>query len=311
VAQKYGVPKTYGPYRELLDDPEIDAVSVCVPNNLHAEVTVAALEAGKHVLCEKPLATELADAEHMVAVAEAQGKVLMTAFTQRMRPDCQALKRHIDSGALGQVYYLKASWMRRQGIPGIGTWFTRKQFSGGGALIDLGVHMTDMALYLLGNPRVLSISAATYNHLGTTGQGNHPNRPPVEPYVFDVDDLTTAFIRLEGGTVLHLEASWATHSEAQDDFGITLYGTQGGGKIFVRNYTYEDTLQFFGQLAGAPADTRLRLQRTSGHAAVAQRFVAAILDGVPPEPSGAEGLDRVRVIDAIYRSATEGREVAV
>lgn len=309
LAKKYGVPRTYADYRELLEQPDIDAVSVCVPNYLHAEVTLAAIEAGKHVICEKPMALSVAEAEQMVAAAAAHQRVLSIAFSQRSRNDCQALKRHVLAGGLGDIYYARASWMRRLGIPGIGSWFTQKRFSGGGALIDLGVHMVDMALWLMGNPRVQSISAATYNHLGASGYGNHPNRTSVPPFVFDVDDLATAFIRLENGATLHIEASWATHSSAHDDFGVKLYGTRGGGEIFVHNYGYEDTLQIFGDIGGAPADIRPRLQKLHGHAAVAQSFVAAILDGKPADPSGQEGLDRVRVIDAIYRSASEGREI--
>lgn len=311
LAQKFGVERTFGDYREMLAESDIDAVSVCVPNYLHAEVSLAAIEAGKHVLCEKPLASSAAEGERMVAAAREHGLVLMTAFTQRARNDCQALHRHIATGALGQIYYAKASWMRRNGIPGIGTWFTQQQFSGGGALIDVGVHMVDMALWLMGNPRVLTVSAATYNHLGTSRQGNSPYRPPVPPYTFDVDDLSTAFIRLEGGAVLHLEASWATHSSAQDDFGVKLYGTQGGGEIFVRNYGYEDTLQIFGYVGGEIADIKPHLQKLHGHAAVAQRFTAAILDGAAADPSGEEGLERVRVIEAIYRSAAAGHEVVI
>lgn len=311
VAKKYDVPRTYGDYRELLEQPDIDAVSVCVPNYLHAEVTLAALEAGKHVICEKPMALSIADGEQMVAAARQHNRVLMVAFSQRSRNDCQALKQHILAGGLGEIYYARASWLRRQGIPGIGTWFTQKQFSGGGALIDLGVHMVDMALWLMGNPRVLSISAATYNHLGANGYGNHPNRTPVPPYTFDVDDLATAFLRLEGGATLHLEASWATHSSAYDDFGVKLYGTKGGGEIFVHNYGYEDTLKIFGDVGGAPSDIRPRLQKLHGHAAIAQRFTAAVLDGVPADPSGEVGLERVRIIETIYRSATEGREIVL
>jgi predicted dehydrogenase len=309
LAKKYDVPRTYSDYREMLEQPDIDAVSVCVPNYLHAEVTLAAIEAGKHVICEKPMALSVEDAERMVALARDRNRVLTIAFSQRSRNDCQALKRHIVDGGLGDIYYAKASWMRRTGIPGIGSWFTQKRFSGGGALIDLGVHMVDMALWLMGNPQVLSISAATYNHLGNSGWGNYPTRQSVPPYTFDVDDLATAFIRLASGATLHLEASWASHSSAHDDFGVKLYGTKGGGEIFVHNYGYEDTLQLFGTLDGTPTDTRPRLQKLHGHAAVAQSFVATILDGKPANPSGEEGLDRVRVIDAIYRSASEGREI--
>src|SRR4051794_8316733 len=170
VAAKYGVPETYHAYEELLAQPEIDAVSICLPNVLHAPVTIAALRAGKHVLVEKPLARTVAEGQAMLTTAQETGRILMVAFNQRYRSDMQWLKQYVDTGALGRIYYAKAHWMRRSGIPRLGSWFVSQAQAGGGPLIDLGVHVLDMALYLMGEPQPESVSASAYAEFGPRGQ---------------------------------------------------------------------------------------------------------------------------------------------
>jgi predicted dehydrogenase len=177
LSREFEIPRIYREYQELLADDDIEAVSVVVPNNLHLPVTKAAFEAGKHVVVEKPLAGTVADGERMVAEAKKHGKLLGIAFQRRWRHDVQIVKELIDSGEMGDVYHAKAYWMRRSGIPGWGSWFTSKEAAGGGALIDLGVHVLDMALYLLGNPRIVSVSAATYDKIGSKGKGNWAGSP--------------------------------------------------------------------------------------------------------------------------------------
>ena len=156
VAAEYQVPQTYREYEHLLAAPDIDAVSVCLPNVLHAPVSIAALRAGKHVLVEKPLARNAEEARAIAEAAHAHDRVLMVSFDKRYRNDVQWIRQYIDSGALGRIYYAKAHWMRRAGIPRLGSWFVSKEQAGGGPLIDLGVHVLDMAMYLLGEPRPLA-----------------------------------------------------------------------------------------------------------------------------------------------------------
>ncbi len=156
------MPNLYGDYEELVARDDLDAISVCAPNHLHAPVAIAALKGGKHVLCEKPLARTGAEAEGIVRAAREAGRVVHIAFTQRERGDVQVLKRHIVDGNLGRIYHVKATRMRRNGIPGMGSWFTNKEMAGGGPLIDLGVHMIDIALHLMGKPEAESVSCATY-----------------------------------------------------------------------------------------------------------------------------------------------------
>ncbi|GAB4431658.1 MAG: Gfo/Idh/MocA family oxidoreductase [Chloroflexi bacterium OHK40] len=311
AAAEFHVPKTYRHYEELLADERIEAVSVCLPNFLHAPVAIAALEAGKHVLVEKPLARNTAEGRAMAAAAAASGKVLMIAFNRRFRQDVLWLKRHIASGALGEIYYAKAFWMRRSGIPRLGSWFVNKAQAGGGPLVDLGVHVLDMALYLLGEPRVRAVSASTYAVFGPRGLKGWEGRVAYGDvgFTFDVEDLATAMIRLEGGATLHLEASWATHSSAADDFGVTLYGSEGGAELFVHNYATQNTLRLFTDLDGVPADTAVFLNSAEERLGIIDRFVDAVLGRGPADPGVAEGLQRTAVLEACYASAAAGREL--
>jgi predicted dehydrogenase len=309
LAGTYGA-RTYGDYTELLAQPDIDAVSVCVPNGLHHEVTIAALKAGKHVLVEKPLARTPAEGQEMLDAAKAAGKILMISFNHRQRSDVQYIKQQIDSGRLGRIYYAKSYWMRRAGIPGINSWFVNKNMAGGGPLIDLGVHMLDIAMYLLDEPKPLAVSAATFAEFGPRGQkGSAGVRQNVEGS-YEVEDLGTAMIRLEGGAMLHLEASWATHGPNGDDFGIILYGTEGGAELKVVNYNNTNTVRiFYDEKDGTQVDLTPKIIPGGGHADVIKNFVGAILDNAPAIPSAEDGLRRTQVIDACYRSSIEGYEI--
>ena len=317
LSATYGVPHRHRDYRELVARDDLDVVSVCTPNNLHAPIAIAALEGGKHVLCEKPLARTAAEGATMVAAARRAGRVLQVAFNHRARGDVQVLRRAIDEGTLGRIYHARASWMRRSGIPVLGSWFTSREMAGGGPLIDLGVHVLDIALYLLDEPEVLAVSAATYAELGPQGRGGRIAGSGVGPAKFqvgsgyEVEDLATAFMRLPGGATLQLEASWAVYGGAGDDFGVTLYGTEGGAEITVLNYGWENTLRIYTDAAGVPAVVQPRVPRGEGHAKVVRDFVAAVRGGDWGAHVGEEGLKRTRIIDACYASAAAGREVPV
>jgi len=310
MAKEYGIPDIYTDYQEMLQRTDIDAVSVCVPNWLHAPAGLAALRSGKHVLCEKPLALNSREAQEMVDAARDNGRVLQVAFNYRARGDAAALKQHIDDGGLGRIYYAKASWMRRSGIPGMGSWFTNKQMSGGGPLIDLGVHILDLSLWFMGEPLVETISASTYAEFGPRGRGGWIGSVKSgSGNSYGVEDLATAFIRLEGGQTLLLEASWATYSKAGDDFSIALYGTEGGAEIEVQNYGWEKTLRVFNDVGGIPADSVPRVPRGEGHTSIVREFVRRIETGEDQLRGGLEGLKRSKIIDACYASAAAGHEL--
>jgi predicted dehydrogenase len=185
--------------------------------------------------------------------------------------------------------------------------------AGGGPLIDLGVHVLDMALWVLGNPRAERVSAATYAALGPRGrgqwQGGRFRVAPNEPY--EVEDFATAMIRFEGGLTLQLDASWAAYTGHGDEFGLWILGDDGGAEIHAKDYAETGTLRFFGEIDGVPTVTEPLLLKRHGHGELLKQFVDSVLDGTPMSPSGEEGLDRVRLIEAIYRSAELGREVEV
>jgi predicted dehydrogenase len=312
LGERYDVPALYTNWEDLVARDDLDIVSIGAPNHLHAPIAIAALEGGRHVLCEKPLARTGAEAERIVSAARRADRAVHIAFTQRERGDVQALKRHVDDGNLGRIYHAKATWMRRNGIPGMGGWFTSKELAGGGPLIDLGVHMIDMALYLMGEPEVETVSCATYAELGPRGRGGWQGKGLMagdKPY--EVEDLATAFIRLSGGATLNLEAGWAAYRESSDDFGVTLYGTDGGAEMNVRNYGTSDTVRIYTDVAGVPAVVTPEIEPREGHLAVVRHFVETIRAGDWEGQFGEDGLHRARIIDACYASAMQNREVSL
>lgn len=312
TAEQHNVEHCYERWEDLIARDDLDAVSVATPTHLHAPVAIAALQRGLHVLCEKPLARTIAEGEEMVAAATESGRVLKIVFNHRERGDVTVLKQHIDAGQLGRLYYAKAHWMRRNGIPTIGSWFTNRELAGGGPLIDLGVHILDLVLHLLGEPRVESVSASTFAELGPRGLGGTIRSTKLNiGSAYEVEDLATAFLRLEGGAAIHLETSWATFREPGDSFGVELYGTDGGAKIDVRNYAVEDTLRIYSDVAGAPAEVRPALERGMGHRGVVREFVDILRGGDWSSHVGHEALARTRIIEACYTSALEGREVSL
>ena len=313
ICKKNNIPEHTVNYKDILARADIDAVSICVPNYLHVPITVAALRAGKHVLVEKPIALNAREGEQIVAEANASGKVVGVAFSRRYRADVQLLKSQIQEGALGDIYYAKAFWMRRAGIPGLGSWFTNPALSGGGSLIDLGVHVIDMALYLMGNPKVTTVSGSTYSKLGPQGRGhwagarfNHS-----ADNTFEVDDLASAFLRTENGATIQVETSWASYSSHTDDYGVKLMGDKGGGEIVVHDYQKTGALRLFSDLNGIPVDTQPRTVIQHEHHTLIKHFIDAIMLGTPMSPSAEEGVDRARIIDLIYQSAALGREIRV
>ena len=233
MGERYGITRLYTDKDVMLRElPEIDAVSVCTWNSAHAPCTIAALKAGKNVLCEKPMATSAAEAKEMLAAAKESGKLLMIGFVRRYGNDCAILKDFIDKGMFGELYYAKATYLRRNGSPG--GWFGIKKYSAGGPLIDLGVHVADMTRYLMGNPKPVSVYGATFQKLGDR-RGLKDRKGYVASSsdgteTFDVEDLATALIRYDNGAVVSLEASFSLNIK-NDEGKIELFGTKAGAKL--------------------------------------------------------------------------------
>ncbi len=303
AAEKFAVPKVFRDYRRLLALQEIDAVSICTHNAVHKPAAVAALQAGKHVLVEKPMAMTAAEAKAMVETAKEAKRLLMTAFVCRFYAETQALKRDIGAGALGDIYYAEAVYTRRRGIPGWGV-FTQKKFSGGGALLDIGVHALDMALHLMGFPRPIAVSALTFAKLGprphhaeTAGYWNW------DPKKFDVEDMAVGLVRFGNGACLRLKTSWAANLP-QEEFRVLLAGTAGGGQTSPLEILREE----YGALLTV---TPQRLPTTDPYLEEVRAFVEAVRKGGPSPVPAEECLITNKIIDAIYRSARLGREVVV
>ena len=232
TAAQYGISDTYTDYRQLLAREDIDLVSVCLPNYLHAPVTIAALEAGKHVHCEKPMAMSAAQAQAMLDTSRRTGKKLMVALNNRFTPHALYVKGLCDSGWFGDIYFMKCGWIRRAGLPDSG-WFGEKKSAGGGALIDLGVHFIDLSMYMMGYPDVASVTAKTYSKFG--GRENSEvytyGHAPIAPgFKFDVDDLACGLIDLKGDASIAFEISWASNIETEQFF-YEIYGVKGGARF--------------------------------------------------------------------------------
>lgn len=316
LSREYGVPKSFASWEELIGLEDLDAVSIAVPTFLHAPIAVAALGRGLHVLSEKPLARDGEEGQQMVDAARRAGRVLDVAFNHRRRGDIQKLNGIIGAGELGRPYYAKASWLRRQGIPVLGSWFTNKEMSGGGPLADIGVHLLDYALHLLGEPRAVSASASTYSELGPRGRGGMTRYAATgADHPFEVEDFASAFIRLEGGGTLIIEAGWAAYRESKDLIDFTVYGTEGGAELRAVGATDAPVgdLRVFRENDGENADYEVTAEPGRAHQQVVEDFIAVVRSG--PEAwtahDGSHALERARIIDACYRSAAEQREVRI
>ena len=311
---EYSIPNAFADWKDMLEHGGLDAVSVAVPTFLHAPIAVAALERGIHVLSEKPVARNAAEGQAMVDAARKAGRVLDVAFNHRRRGDIQALKGVIDDGGLGRPYYAKASWLRRSGIPTLGSWFTNPELAGGGPLADIGVHALDYALHLLGEPKVVAVSAATHSELGTQGRGGGKEYSALaSAHAFEVEDFASAFLRLEGGGTLLIEASWATYRETDDLLDFTIYGTDGGAELKVQGAPFPAVgqLRVFTDKDGESADYVPPVLPGRAHDAVVEDFITAVRGGeaVWGEHDGSLALYRAHIIDACYQSALEQKEV--
>jgi len=302
TAADFGISQAFSSFEEFLAKADIQAVSIVVPNYLHKPFTLAALDAGLHVLCEKPMALDTAEALEMQAAVRATGRKFMIHFNQRFRPEHQYFRHIVETGELGQIYYASAGWRRMRFIPGLGGWFTQKKFSGGGPLIDLGVHMLDLTRWIIGRPHATRVSASTFGQLGAqigAAQGK----------TFDVEDLASALIRFDNGVTLHLEVSWALNFEHREKIYLEVSGT-GGGLSSVSYDLKDKNISVFRESCGVLTRTEpLHFPHTFENAQ--QHFVNCVLQDREPDAGAEDGVEIMRILDAVYESARLGREVEV
>ncbi len=306
-AEEYKVSRTFTDYREMLALKELDAVSVCTWNSAHAECAIAALRAGKHVLCEKPMALNTAQAQEMEKAAKENDKLLMIGFVRRFGNDCAVLKDFIDNGSFGEIYYAKAQYLRRKGCPG--GWFGDKSRSGGGPLIDLGVHVIDLCRYLMGGPQPVSVYGATFNKLGDRRHikdaRGYSSTVVSKDDIFDVEDMATALIRFDNGAVLSVEASFSLNIE-KDVGNIELFGTKAGCKLDPELTIFTDMNDYLANVKLAQS-TALSFDGLFDNEI--NHFVECIETGKPCRNPAQDGVTLMKILDGIYESARTGHEV--
>ncbi len=299
----------YTDFRELLKDESIDSVDICTPNYLHSIIAVAAFEAGKHVFCEKPDAVNVEEVLKMNRAAEKAGKTLMIMRNNRFSPASQYAKKYIESGAMGDIYCGRCGWQRRRGIPGKGGWFTTKAQSGGGPLIDLGVHMIDLAIWLMGSPKPVTVTGSTYCKFADSDTSDSVNSDfgdKVSGGTFDVEDLAMGTIRFDNGAQLQIEFSWASNIKQENRF-VELRGTKSG-------LTWRDgDVEVFTEMHGQGCDihpSNLQPEKKE-HVLNLINFYDVVIDGKEPVFKPQQGIDMIKILCAIYKSAETGREVVL
>ncbi|EEG07079.1 Gfo/Idh/MocA family protein [Pseudogulbenkiania ferrooxidans] len=303
VGEQFGIAARYDSADAMLAAERLDVVSVCTPNKYHKGLTLAAFEAGCHVLCEKPMALNADEGREMLAAAQRAGKRLMINFSYRFSAQSRALKAQVDAGRFGDFYFGRSVWHRRRGMPGFGGWFGTKALAGGGPLIDLGVHRLDLALWLMGYPKPTWVMGGSYDHIARPLAAQSGKD-------FDVEDLACALIRFDNGATLALEASWAANIREAELMETRLLGTRAG--LLQHNvgegYTFD--AHIFLEQDGAQFDMRLNPAATPAHSAM-HDYAEAILNEHPHPAPGEEGLIVMEILDAIYASARSGEPVRI
>ena len=319
TAETFGIPQVYGDYQQMLTACDLDCVSICVPNKLHMPLAVDCLQAGKNVLCEKPLARTAAEGQKMVDAAAKAKKLLMIQFNNRYRPEATILKQYVADGTLGDIYLARAGWVRRNGIPGWGGWFTAKEMAGGGPIIDLGVHMLDLTMWLMGNPEPVSVMASAYSVFGPKMEALGPWGTPNKQGKFDVEDMGCAMIKFKGGQTIMLEAGWAARLKREHVYS-TLMGTKAGAsleRVFSMDGVDDssiDTLELYTQENGVPVNRNLIVEPDPfmGRLNAVGHFVDCLTKkGVECISPGTDGLRIMKILDAAYKSAATGKAVNI
>ena len=320
AAQEYGAPgaKVYKDYRELLADPQVEVVHICTPNVVHSEIAIAAFKAKKDVYCEKPMSHSPAEAEKMVEAWKKSGKQFTVGYQNRFRPEVQNLHAACAAGDLGDIYYGKAHAVRRRGVPTWGVFMDKAQ-QGGGPLIDIGTHALDITLWCMNNYDIDSVTGSVFYKLGGLQQATEGNLfGPWDPKTFEVEDSAMGYIKMKNGAAITLEASWALNILESREASTTLCGTAAGAEIHSgMSYGKNELIYNRGR------NNQLMEERISPVGGVAyfgggggeegvvdcRQWLLAIQNGTQPLVKPEEALAVTKVLDAIYQSAKENREI--
>lgn len=299
LADKFSVPYIFDNHKDMLAKCDLDAVSVCVPNKFHASAAIDTLNAGCHVLCEKPPAMNYQEALEMYETAKKNDRILAFNFHYRHSSEVKTLKDMIDRSMFGEIYSARVQALRRRGIPGWGN-FTNKELQGGGPLIDIGIHMLDTAMYLMGFPEPDYVAAGTHQRIGNRpgiglmGNWNHES--------FTIEDSAFGFIRFKNGATLNLETSFALNTKEESLMNVHLFGEKAGASVFpLQVYTETET-----------ALTNMEFPNLQSidkwHDSIFD-FVDSCVQGRQPISKAKEGIIIQQIIDAMYRSSETGKPV--
>lgn len=303
---------------ELLADPDINAVSVIVPNKFHAPLSIKALKAGKHVFCEKPPALNARQLQKMIDAAEKANKKLQFNFNNRARPESYAIMQEIRQGNIGTINSAQAKWIRRTGIPGFGGWFTNQKLAGGGALIDL-LHMIDLAHYFMGSPKPRCVLGQTFNTFINDPSFKGPwGIPDKQGGVTDVEAAAHGFVTFETGQVMSFQVSWAEMVK-REEVSVNFQGTKAGGKIerlFEEDGIDEtaiDSLELYTQNDGRRVDRKIDVEpcEDMGRSRSAENFALNLMDREAPLGTLQQAMSLMKIIDACYKSAASGKAVTI
>lgn len=309
VAVEKGVPQVFTDYEKMLTTVKPDITVIATPNVFHKPMAIAALNAGSHVLCEKPLALTYADAKEMMDLATSKGLTLNVGSHYRWSDAVRAAKAQADAGFYGEIYAARSVWHRRSGIPGFGSWFTRLKMAGGGSLLDIGIHALDRALFIMDYPTPVTVSGVSFSKLGTQGIGlggwGADIFRPSATAEFDVDDLSWALVRFDNGSALQLQVAWAVNHEQQ--FVTEIYGTKGGASV-----GDQDQMTLYTILNGQQSDVQVQVPRSGfpSYTHLVQNFIRHLNGDTTGEIiTPQQALTSVKIIEGVLRSATEGREI--
>lgn len=306
VGEQTGATKLYTKAADLIADPDVDIVDICTPNAFHTPLAVAALEAGKHVLCEKPLAPTPADIKKMIAARDKSGKLLMTAQHFRFQDRSRALKAEVDKGVLGDIYHAR-SWMLRRCLTPLRPGFYLKKLSNGGPCIDIGVHILDLTLWMMGFPKPVAVSGVTQNKLCQLPGAFSNWGGPIPQKDFNVEEFASAMVRFETGATLILEVSWLLNHKSGpgEDMQMWLYGDKGGGHWPSNEllWTNNETQQHY--------DVKLQndVKGPEAHAAECITFAECVANKLESPVPAEQSLDVLTILDGLYRSAAAGAEI--
>ena len=312
AADKFEIPRRFVNWEDMLDE-DLDIVSICSPNAFHALQSIKSMENGKHVLCEKPLCLTEKEVDDVFGTSVKTGMKFMGAMPRRFSGETAFLKKLIDKGEIGEIYYIKASYLRRRGIPGLGSWFTNKKLAGGGPMMDIGVHAIDFIVYITGLNQPEMVMGSSYNRLSDSAIDG--GWPPMETRKgdkfigdMDVEEISSGFVRFKGGETLFIEAGWAGNCEPASR--VSILGTKAGIQM-PDPENVKNPIRIYGETEGILTDTLPVIPKSDMFQEEINHFIECVRENKETGTRKEEIMAVTRIINSIYKSAEEGKPVRI